>query len=58
MRTVALLDLAIRLVVVLTTCIVDASSDVLQTSIEGCIHESIIKDITPHNKYLIKLTPL
>ena len=29
MRTVAFLDLAIRLVVVLTTCIVDASSDVL-----------------------------
>ena len=35
----------------------DASSDVLQTSTEGCIHESIIKDITPHKIYLIKNYP-
>ena len=56
-RTVAFLDLAIKLVVVFTTCNVGASSVVLQTSIEGCIQESVIKNIVPHSKYLIKLPP-
>jgi len=56
-RTVAFLDLAIKLVVVFTTCNVGASSVVLQTSIEGCVHDSAKKDIIPHNMYLIKLPP-